>query len=57
MTSIAHWGQLVLGWIIILVGGFVSSSSPATAAWGVIIALIGLVVATGPAFMEMRKRM
>ncbi len=51
-STVASWGQIILGWIVILVGGYVSSSSHAAAAWGVIIGLIGLILATGPSFFK-----
>ncbi|MDA4128577.1 MAG: hypothetical protein OK422_03880 [Thaumarchaeota archaeon] len=65
--SISHWGQVVLGWIILIVGGYISSSSGsfastgayvpgANAAYGIIVGLIGLAIATGPSFAGMRKK-
>ena len=65
--SPAHWGQIVLGWIVLIVGGLFSSSGAAYAStgayipgsyasWGIIVGLIGLILATGPSFKGMRKK-
>lgn len=70
---LAHWGQIVLGWIIIIIGGWISSigatvdpnthlllsnawlgAGQAAAPYGVIVGLIGLIVATSPAFKKWR---
>jgi hypothetical protein len=72
--SVSHWGQVVLGWIVIIVGGYISSwgfttnasgsgltnawlgAGQANAPYGVIVGLIGLIIATAPAFKEWRKK-
>ncbi len=67
MGSVAHWGQIVLGWIVLVVGGWLSSSGSAYASsgayipgawasWGIIVGLIGLILATGPSFAGLRKK-
>lgn len=74
MGSPAHWGQIVLGWIIIIIGGYISSlgfttnaagsgltnawtgAGQAASSWGVIVGLIGLIVATAPAFKNWRMK-
>lgn len=72
---VVHWGQVVIGWIVIIIGGYVSSigfttnaagsgltnawlgAGQAAAPWGVILGIIGLIIATGPSFSDMRKKM
>ncbi len=52
----AAWGQLVAGWVVVVLGGYFSSSSTTYASWGVIIGLIGLAIATGPSGLGLRKK-
>ncbi len=54
--SMARLGQLVLGWVVIIVGGWISTSSAGAASWGVIVGLIGLIIATGPPFKDWRMK-
>lgn len=56
MGSVSQWGQLVLGWIVIIVGGYISTSSASAASWGVIPGLIGLIIATGPPLKAWRMK-
>ncbi|MDV3292749.1 MAG: hypothetical protein LYZ70_00585 [Nitrososphaerales archaeon] len=74
MGPMAHWGQVVLGWIIIIIGGWISSlgfttnaqgsaltnawlgAGQASSPWGVVVGLIGLIVATAPAFNKWRMK-
>jgi len=49
-------GQIILGWIVIIIGGYAASSSAAAASWSVIIGLIGLIIATGPALSKWRMK-
>ena len=69
-----HWGQIILGWIILAVGGWVASigfttnaagsaltnawagAGQADSSWGVLIGLIGLIIATMPSIAEMLKK-
>ncbi len=52
----AAWGQLVAGWVVVVLGGYFSSSSTTYASWGIIIGLIGLAIATGPSGLGLRKK-
>ncbi len=67
--SAAHWGQIVLGWIVVIIGGYVSSIGTKVsatdprlftvgglAAWGIILGLIGLILVTGPSLSGRRKK-
>jgi hypothetical protein len=56
MGSPAHWGQLVLGWVVVYIGGYISSSSTTAASWGIIVGIIGLILTTGPSFSGLRKK-
>jgi len=52
--SVSQWGQIILGWIVIIIGGAVSTSVAGDASWGVIVGIIGLIIATGPPFRNWR---
>jgi len=54
--SMSQWGQVVLGWIVITLGGWASTSSAGAASWGVIVGIIGLIIATGPPFKNWRMK-
>jgi len=54
--SVSRWGQLILGWIVIILGGYVSTSYASLASWGIIIGIIGLAIATGPPFSKWRVK-
>ncbi len=56
LGSLVHWVQILLGWIVIAAGGWISSSSAGAASWGIIVGLIGLILATGPSFAGMRTK-
>ncbi len=72
---LAHWGQIVLGWIVIIIGGWISSigftadpkthllisnqwlgAGQAASSYGVVVGLIGLIIATAPAFNKWRMK-
>lgn len=54
--SMMQLGQIVLGWVVIAIGGWISSTSAGAASWGVIPGLIGLIIATGPPFKNWRMK-
>jgi hypothetical protein len=67
MGSIAHWGQVILGWVVLVVGGYISSSGVTFSAkgayiagpyasWGVLGMIVGLALVGGPSFSAMRKK-
>lgn len=53
--SASRWGQIILGWIVIILGGWVSTQIAGAQSWGVIVGLIGLIFATGPPFRDWRR--
>jgi hypothetical protein len=82
LGPIGHWAQVIVGWIVLIVGGWIASmgavncgtgsagfgggitacpagtllsngwlgAGQAAAPWGVLVGLIGLIIATGPYF-------
>ena len=72
--SPVHYGQIVLGWIIIAIGGYIATiglitsktgseltnawggAGQADASWGVLVGLIGLIIATMPSIAKMLNK-
>ena len=77
MGPIGHWAQIIVGWAVLIIGGWIASqgfttcgatagpacptayssltngwagAGQALAPWGVLVGLIGLIIATGPYF-------
>jgi|GEM_PF-3933188 len=51
----SSWLQVVAGLVLVVIGGGVASAIPSNPLIGVIITVIGVLVATGPSFIGKKK--